>query len=174
MSMQRAPDDLRRFASDVHLLGEALRARHAWLATAESCTGGLIAAACTSVAGSSEWFDRGFVTYSNAAKIETLGVDAALIERHGAVSQPVARAMAHGALARSHATIALAVTGVAGPGGATPGKPVGTVWLAWALQGDGGDERLQLPGDRADVRAATVEAALRRALELARHLAPMA
>ena len=172
--MHRAPDDLRRFASDVHSLGEALRARHAWLATAESCTGGLIAAACTSVAGSSEWFDRGFVTYSNAAKIETLGVDAALIERHGAVSQPVARAMAHGALARSHATIALAVTGVAGPGGATPGKPVGTVWLAWALQGDGGDERLQLPGDRADVRAATVEAALRRALELARHLAPMA
>lgn len=174
MSTQRAPDDLRRFASDVHSLGEALRARHAWLATAESCTGGLIAAACTSVAGSSEWFDRGFVTYSNAAKIETLGVDAALIERHGAVSQPVARAMAHGALARSHATIALAVTGVAGPGGATPGKPVGTVWLAWALQGDGGDERLQLPGDRADVRAATVEAALRRVLELARHLAPMA
>ena len=174
MSTQRAPDDLRRFASDVHSLGEALRARHAWLATAESCTGGLIAAACTSVAGSSEWFDRGFVTYSNAAKIESLGVDAALIERHGAVSQPVARAMAHGALARSHATIALAVTGVAGPGGATPGKPVGTVWLAWALQGDGGDERLQLPGDRADVRAATVEAALRRVLELARHLAPMA
>jgi nicotinamide-nucleotide amidase len=174
MSTQRAVEDLRRFASDVRSLAEALRARHAWLATAESCTGGLIAAACTTLPGSSEWFDRGFVTYSNAAKIEVLGVDAALIERHGAVSQAVARAMAHGALVRSHATIALAVTGVAGPGGATPGKPVGTVWLAWALAGDGGDECLQLPGDRAAVRAASAHAALRRARELARNLAPMA
>lgn len=174
MSTERAPEDLRCFASEVRSLAAALRARRAWLATAESCTGGLIAAACTSLAGSSEWFDRGFVTYSNAAKIEILGVEAALIDRHGAVSQPVARAMAHGALARSHATIALAVTGVAGPGGATPGKPVGTVWLAWAVRGDGGDERLQLRGDRAAVRAGSVHAALRRALELARRLAPMA
>lgn len=171
MSAQRAPDDLRRFASEVRSLAVALRAQGAWLTTAESCTGGLVAAACTSVAGSSEWFDRGFVTYSNAAKIESLGVDAALIEQHGAVSQPVARAMAEGALAHSHSTIALAVTGVAGPGGATPGKPVGTVWLAWARRGDSGEQRLQLTGGRAAVRAATVHAALRRALELARHLA---
>ena len=171
MSAQRAPDALRRFASEVRSLAVALRAQGAWLTTAESCTGGLIAAACTSVAGSSEWFDRGFVTYSNAAKIETLGVDAALIEQHGAVSQPVARAMAEGALARSRSTIALAVTGIAGPGGATPGKPVGTVWLAWALRGDGGEQRLQLKGGRAAIRTATVHAALRRALELARHLA---
>ena len=105
------------------------------MATAESCTGGLIAAACTAVAGSSDWFERGFVTYSNEAKTELLGVDAALIAAHGAVSEPVARAMAEGALARSPRRLAVAVTGIAGPGGAVPGKPVGTVWLAWRRRG---------------------------------------
>ncbi len=112
--------------------------RAAWrLATAESCTGGLIAAACTEVSGSSDWFERGFVTYSNEAKNECLGVPATLIELHGAVSEPVVRAMASGALRASYAQWAVAVTGIAGPGGAVPGKPVGTVWLAW--RGPGGD-----------------------------------
>jgi len=147
-------------------LGEALRARGAMLATAESCTGGLIAAVCTSVAGSSDWFERGFVTYSNAAKTEMLGVDAALIAAHGAVSAEVACAMARGALAHSRATCAVAVTGIAGPGGATPGKPVGTVWFALAQAGAPAQaERLQLSGDRTAVREQTVAHALTRLLE---------
>ena len=106
-------------------LADALRARGWRMATAESCTGGLIAATCTALAGSSDWFERGFVTYSNAAKTEQLGVDPTLIAQHGAVSEPVVRAMAEGALAHSPADIALAVTGIAGPGGATPG------WSGW-------------------------------------------
>ena len=139
----------------------------AWrLTCAESCTGGLVAAVCTSRAGSSDWFDRGFVTYSNASKTELLGVPPALIDAHGAVSEPVARAMAEGALRASQAHVALAVTGIAGPGGAVPGKPVGTVWLglagrrmptpgvpadlAWA-------EHRHWPGSRTQVRAATVQ-----------------
>jgi nicotinamide-nucleotide amidase len=155
------------FESAVLRLGDALRARGLRLATAESCTGGLVAAACTSVAGSSDWFERGFVSYSNEAKAELLGVDPALIATQGAVSEPVVRAMAAGALARSRAQLVVAVTGIAGPGGAVPGKPVGTVWLAWgdarALQA----ERLQLAGDRSAVRAATVVAALDRLLAAA-------
>lgn len=108
--------------------------RRGWmLATAESCTGGLIAAACTELPGSSQWFERGFVSYSNAAKTELLGVDAALIARHGAVSEPVVRAMASGALAHAHAQLSLAVTGVAGPSGGSADKPVGTVWFGWCL-----------------------------------------
>lgn len=147
-------------------LADALRARGWRLATAESCTGGLIAAACTSLAGSSDWFERGFVSYSNAAKCEQLGVAAALIERHGAVSDAVAAAMAAGALAHSAADLALAVTGIAGPTGAVPGKPVGTVWLALAQRGQAPFvERLQLGGDRASVRAQTTRIALQRALE---------
>ena len=130
------------------------------MATAESCTGGLIAAACTAMAGSSDWFERGFVTYSNEAKTEMLGVDAAQIARLGAVSEEVARAMVAGALARSKADVAVAVTGIAGPGGAVPGKPVGTVWLAWGTAGAVQAVRLQLDGDRDAVRGATVEAAL--------------
>jgi nicotinamide-nucleotide amidase len=149
-------------------LGDALRTRGAMLATAESCTGGLIAATCTSVAGSSDWFERGFVTYSNAAKTEMLDVDAALIARHGAVSAEVACAMAVGALAHSRAALAVAATGIAGPGGATPGKPVGTVWLAFARRGEAAcAELLQLAGDRTAVRAQTVARALQRLLELA-------
>ena len=147
--------------SEVESLARALTARGWMLAAAESCTGGLVAATCTSLAGSSDWFERGFVTYSNAAKTELLGVPAALIEQHGAVSAEVAQAMAEGALARSKVQIAVAVTGIAGPGGATPGKPVGMVWLAVAAVGHTtGVQRLQLQGDRASVRAQTVEHAL--------------
>ena len=144
-------------------LADALRAKGWRLATAESCTGGLLAAACTTLAGSSDWFERGFVTYSNAAKTEQLGVEGALIEAHGAVSAEVVRAMAAGALAHSPADIAVAVTGIAGPGGAVPGKPVGTVWLALLQRGGTASvERLQLEGDRASVRAQTVTIAVQR------------
>ena len=153
---------------DAARLGDALR-RHGWrLASAESCTGGLVAAACTALAGSSDWFERGFVTYSNAAKTESLGVPAALIDAHGAVSEAAACAMAAGALARSQAQLAVAVTGIAGPGGAVPGKPVGTVWLGLAAAGRAPRaERLQLAGDRTAVRAETVRIALRRLVALA-------
>jgi len=144
-------------------LGDALRAKGWRLAAAESCTGGLIAAACTSVAGSSDWFERGFVTYSNTAKCEQLGIDAAVIGTHGAVSEAVVEAMVIGALAHSPAEIAVAVTGIAGPGGAVPGKPVGTVWLALMQRGaTPRSERLQIAGDRASVRAQTVVIALQR------------
>ena len=137
-----------------------------FLATAESCTGGMIAAVCTDLAGSSSWFERGFVTYSNAAKTEMLGVDAALIARHGAVSEAVVRAMAAGALAHSPAQVAVAVTGVAGPSGGSADKPVGMVWLGFALDGQVHAECQHFPGDRAAVRAATVQHALRRLTEL--------
>ena len=153
---------------EVPALAQALRARGWRIATAESCTGGLIAAACTALAGSSDWFERGFVTYSNAAKTELLGVGEALLRTHGAVSEEVARAMLAGALQRAPVQLAVAVTGIAGPGGAVPGKPVGTVWLAWGDLARPQAVRLQLPGDRAAVRAATVQAALQRLLERAR------
>ncbi len=148
---------------DAATLGEAeallsvLRARGQLVATAESCTGGLIAAALTAVAGSSDVVDRGFVTYSNAAKTELLGVPAALIEAHGAVSEAVARAMAEGTVARSPAALAVAVTGVAGPGGGTAAKPVGLVWFGLARRGGTSlAESRVFPGDRAAVRLATV------------------
>jgi nicotinamide-nucleotide amidase len=142
-------------------LGELARERGAVVATAESCTGGLVAGAITAVAGSSAWFDRGFVTYSNAAKTALLGVAPETIERDGAVSEATARAMAAGALARSDATLAVAITGIAGPAGGTVAKPVGTVCLAWAAR-DGAVEAttLQLSGDRDAVRRASVAAAL--------------
>jgi nicotinamide-nucleotide amidase len=166
MSAHSSLDD---FGPAVSLLASALSARGWLLACAESCTGGLIAAGCTALPGSSAWFDRAFVTYSNEAKQEMLGVEAALLAAHGAVSEPVALAMVTGALARSRAEIALAVTGIAGPTGAVPGKPVGTVWLAWGRRGQVPAARLlQLPGNRAAVRAATVQAALAQALDLAR------
>ena len=136
------------------------KSRGAWLVTAESCTGGWASQALTSIAGSSEWFERGFVTYSNAAKSELLGVPAPLIAKHGAVSAQVARAMAEGALARAPEDVTVAVTGIAGPGGASPGKPVGLVYLAVARKArDTLVERHQFPGDRTAVRLATVEAA---------------
>ncbi len=146
-------------------LAQALKQRGWTLASAESCTGGLIAACCTGLSGSSDWFERGFVTYSNAAKTEMLGVPAELIERHGAVSEPVARAMALGALAHSRAQIGVAVTGVAGPTGGSAEKPVGTVCFGWAISGQAWAERLRFDGDRDAVRAATVEQALRGLLE---------
>ena len=153
----------------VPALADALRRAGLKIATAESCTGGLIAAACTTVAGSSDWFERGFVTYSNEAKTEMLGVDAALIRVHGAVSEPVARAMAEGAIARSRAQLAVAVTGVAGPGGGSPSKPVGTVWVAWAQAGQPTRaELLKLDGDRRAIREQTVQHALQRLLDAAR------
>ena len=140
---------------------------HGWmLATAESCTGGMIAAACTDLAGSSQWFERGFVTYSNEAKAEMLAVPPGLIEEHGAVSEPVARAMADGALAHSRAQVSLAVTGVAGPTGGTKAKPVGTVWFAWCVGGETHSEMQHFAGDRAAVRVATVRYALKRLLSL--------
>jgi glyoxylate/hydroxypyruvate reductase len=149
-------------------LGEALRHKGERLVTAESCTGGLLAGACTAVAGSSDWLERGFVTYSNAAKTELLGVPAELIVQHGAVSQAVAEAMVQGALAHAPAQWAVAVTGIAGPGGAVPGKPVGTVWLAWGRQQRIHSRPLQLDGDRAAVRRQTVEVALQTLLEALR------
>ncbi|MBW8304877.1 MAG: CinA family protein [Brevundimonas sp.] len=126
------PDDIQVLARKVV---EAARARGLMVAAAESCTGGLVAAALTSVAGSSAVVERGFVTYSNAAKSELLGVPADLIERHGAVSEPVARALAAGALARSAAQVSVAVTGIAGPGGGSADKPVGLVDFAAAGPG---------------------------------------
>jgi nicotinamide-nucleotide amidase len=147
--------------TQLETLAAALRARGWMLAAAESCTGGLIAAACTSLAGSSDWFERGFVTYSNAAKTEMLDVPEGLIVQHGAVSAEVAGAMASGALARSEAQLSVAVTGIAGPGGATAGKPVGTVWLATAIEGAAPQTTLlQLNGDRAAVRDDTVRHAI--------------
>ena len=148
------------------LVADLLINRGWMLTTAESCTGGLIAAACTDLAGSSQWFERGFVTYSNAAKTELLGVDAALITRDGAVSESVVRAMAQGALAHSHAQVAVAVTGVAGPGGGSASKPVGTVWLAWATPQGLHSALHHFAGDRAAVRTATVQQALRGLLRL--------
>lgn len=135
------------------------------LVSAESCTGGLIAAACTDLAGSSRWFERGFVTYSNAAKVQMLGVSAALIEQHGAVSAEVAQAMATGALAHSAAQVALAVTGVAGPGGGTADKPVGLVWFAWAVPGRVLSQCQRFAGERAAVRAAAAHHALARLVQ---------
>jgi nicotinamide-nucleotide amidase len=154
-----------RYEALATALGDALRRRGEWLGAAESCTGGLIAAACTSVAGSSEWFERGFVTYSNAAKTSVLGVPAGLIDAHGAVSEPVVEAMARGVLARAPVQWTVAVTGIAGPGGGVPGKPVGTVWLCWGDAARLDVRRLQLGGDRAAIRERTVEAALRALLE---------
>jgi nicotinamide-nucleotide amidase len=153
-------------AAAVAALADALLARGWKLATAESCTGGLIAAACTDRAGSSDWFERGFVTYSNAAKSEALGVDPALIADHGAVSEVVARAMAFGAIRHSHAQVSIAVTGVAGPAGGSPAKPVGTVWFGLQVDGRLSSELRHFPGDRAAVREATVRHALNRLLQL--------
>lgn len=152
------------FADETELIQRiavALIRRKERMGVAESCTGGLIAACCTLLAGSSEWFERGFVTYSNAAKQYQLGVPAALIDTHGAVSEAVVRAMAEGALAHSAADWSLAVTGVAGPGGGSDAKPVGTVWLALGQRGGATcAERQVFSGDRSAVRSAAVARAL--------------
>ena len=154
-------DDLQTLST----LAQTLRARGWRMACAESCTGGLIAALCTHVAGSSEWFERGFVTYSNDAKHQLLGVPEAVLRHHGAVSQAVVQAMAQGAAQRAGVMASLAVTGVAGPSGGSPDKPVGTVWLGWSVAGHTTAQRVQLPGDRAAVRHATVRLALQGLVE---------
>ena len=143
-------------------LGAACRESGATVSVAESCTGGGLAAAITSVAGSSGWFDRGFITYSNEAKREMLGVPRAVLDRHGAVSEAVAGEMVRGVLRHSHCGMAVAITGIAGPGGATPGKPVGLVWIAWGRRGGAvRARRFQFRGGRAAVRRQSVVAALK-------------
>jgi len=137
-----------------------LKSSHSLLVTAESCTGGWVAQAVTSVAGSSDWFERGYVTYSNSAKREALGVRKATLARYGAVSEPTAREMARGALKRSRGTIALSVTGIAGPGGGSPGKPVGTVCFAWAQGRKIRSETRRYKGGRRNVRRQSVVNAL--------------
>lgn len=154
------------------LVADLLLKNRLFLATAESCTGGMIAAACTDLAGSSQWFERGFVTYSNEAKTGLLGVEAALIAQHGAVSEAVARAMAAGAITKSLAQVAVAVTGVAGPTGGSALKPVGTVWFGFALPGRLLSETLRFEGDRSAVRTATVRHARDRLAELLAALPP--
>lgn len=145
-------------------IAQALRRAGARLVTAESCTGGWIAKACTDLAGSSDWFECGYVTYSNEAKTRDLGVAPTTLERHGAVSEAVVREMAEGALQRSDAQVAVATSGIAGPGGAVPGKPVGTVWFAVSLrirnETETHAEAKLFDGDREAVRRASVEYAL--------------
>jgi nicotinamide-nucleotide amidase len=163
--MNAADHELLHIAERV---GRYLARRGQKVTTAESCTGGWIAKVLTDVAGSSGWFGEGFVTYSNEAKAHTLSVPRAMLKREGAVSEAVARAMATGALERTGATVAVAVTGIAGPGGAVPGKPVGTVWFCWA-QKHGARvrqrvERKRFRGDRDAVRRSTVRWALKRLL----------
>jgi len=141
-------------------LGRRLKAQRGKLVTAESCTGGWVAQIVTSVAGSSDWFERGFITYSNDSKHELLGVSRSTLEEHGAVSEETAREMARGALARSKATVALAVTGVAGPGGGSREKPVGMVCFAWASGDAATAETKRFSGDRESVRRQSVVHAL--------------
>jgi len=148
-------------------VGEALKAQGLMLATAESCTGGWISQAVTAVPGSSEWFERGFVTYTYISKREMLGVSEDTLSRHGAVSEETVREMVAGALAHSHAQVALAVSGTAGPGGGTPDKPVGTVCLAWAVKnGEPRSATRRFTGNREKVRRAAVKNALEGVLEL--------
>jgi nicotinamide-nucleotide amidase len=159
------PDDS-TLSSLARQTGALLKKRGVMLACAESCTGGYIAQMLTSIPGSSEWFERGFVTYTNLAKHEMLRVPAAALETHGAVSEPTVRAMAEGALTHSHAQVSLAVSGVAGPSGGTPGKPVGTVCLAWAGKGRETQSRTEhFNGDRDAVRRAAVQSALQGMLD---------
>jgi nicotinamide-nucleotide amidase len=151
-------------------LAEDLVHQGRMLAVAESCTGGWLAKCLTDVAGSSAWFERGFVTYTNAAKREMLGVSAATLDEHGAVSEAVVREMAQGVLANSPADVAVAISGIAGPGGGTPDKPVGTVCFAWAAR-DGLEEVVtrRFDGDRDAVRRQAVQYALARLLDLPAH-----
>ena len=146
-------------------VGNKLHAERLMLATAESCTGGMVATAITDISGSSMWFERGFVTYSNLAKTEMIGVPAALIEQHGAVSEPVAKAMAEGALRNSRAQVSVAITGVAGPAGGSEAKPVGTVCFAWSNRLDTDVETQLFKGDREQVRTQAAAHALRKLLE---------
>lgn len=149
--------------------GQLLKKRGLLLATAESCTGGGVAQAITEIAGSSDWFDCGFITYSNASKTELLDVPAALIAQHGTVSEEIAAAMAEGALANSNAHLTLSTTGIAGPGGAVQGKPVGTVCFGWSKSDTTQTERLVFGGDRHSVREQTVRHALQGLLRFLDH-----
>ncbi|MBI3711365.1 MAG: CinA family protein [Burkholderiales bacterium] len=145
-------------------VGAALKSKKLLLSVAESCTGGGICQALTEIAGSSEWFDCGFVPYSNSSKTEMLNISAALIAQHGAVSEEIAAAMAEGALATSEAHVSLSTTGIAGPGGAVPGKPVGTICFGWRVAGVTHTERKVFSGDRNSVREQTIEHALNKLL----------
>ena len=149
----------------IHELADALKARGLVCATAESCTGGLIGAALTSVSGSSEWYVGGVISYANSVKAGLLGVREADLEAHGAVSEPVVRSMAMGACRVTGADVACAVSGVAGPGGGTPEKPVGTVWIGWSKHGETRAEKFRFNGDRDSVRAQTVAEAIRGMLD---------
>ena len=159
-------NDINELATET---GRVLQANGLLLAVAESCTGGGIAHAVTEIAGSSNWFECGFITYSNASKTELLDVSAALIAQHGTVSEEIAAAMAEGALANSNAHVTLSTTGIAGPGGAVPGKPVGTVCFAWSRGEQTHTERLVFAGDRQAVRQQTVAHALRGLLRFLGH-----
>ena len=151
----------------VNRVARLLSRTHHCLAVAESCTGGAIAAALTSLAGSSGWFERGFTAYSNRAKVEMLGVDQETLDRHGSVSEQTVIEMARGALERSRASLSMAVSGVAGPGGGSPDKPVGTVWLAWAIDEATVHTRLAcFEGNRAKIREQSIDAALAGLIEL--------
>ena len=148
-------------------VGALLKAHGLMLATAESCTGGGVAQAITEVAGSSAWFERGFITYSNLAKQQMLGVNEATLKQHGAVSEATVREMVAGALKTSAAQVALAVSGIAGPDGGTADKPVGTVWFAWGIKdGETLAQRHQIAGDRAEVRSQSVHIALQGVVNL--------
>ncbi|MDP2693488.1 MAG: nicotinamide-nucleotide amidase [Gallionella sp.] len=148
-------------------VGGALKSHGLKLVTAESCTGGGVAQAITDVAGSSAWFERGFITYSNLAKQQMLGVSEATLSQHGAVSEAVVREMVAGALANSAAQVAVAVSGIAGPEGGTPDKPVGTVWFAWGIKhGAAHAQRHQINGNRAEVRAQAAHIALQGVIDL--------
>ena len=146
-------------------LAQALKERGLVCATAESCTGGLIGAALTSVSGSSEWYVGGVISYANSVKTGLLGVNEAALEAHGAVSEPVVRGMALGACRVTSADVACAVSGVAGPGGGTPEKPVGTVWIGWSKHGETRAEKFHVHGDRDSVRTQTVTEAIRGMLD---------
>jgi nicotinamide-nucleotide amidase len=163
--MARVSDEeLHQLATE---LGDKLIARGWMLATAESCTGGWVGQLLTSLPGSSQWYERGFITYANAAKIEMLGVPAEAIDEHGAVSEETASAMAAGALTHSHAQATLAISGIAGPGGGTPQKPVGLVCYGWALEdGTVMSSTCRLDGDREEIRSRAVAAAMRGLIEL--------
>ena len=151
-------DDVTRSA---RALGRVCLKKRVVIATAESCTGGGVATAITRISGSAKWFDRAFVTYSNDAKREMLGVSQEALERFGAVSEEVAREMARGALARSPADLTVAITGIAGPTGGSRAKPVGTVWFAWAARGQGVQTRhFRFPGNRVAVRLQSVAVAI--------------
>ena len=148
-------------------VGALLKAHGLMLATAESCTGGGVAQALTEIAGSSVWFERGFVTYSNLSKQQLLGVSAETLKQHGAVSEATVREMVSRALQHSAAQVALAVSGIAGPDGGTPGKPVGTVWFAWGIEsGETIAQRHQIAGNRAEVREKAVGIALQGVINL--------